>query len=104
LTAGGIDLTATFLSPVEVGLQDWYFEQSLMPLSQPNDLVKQSTPFSYLSLVATPNDGKSHTVQVYTDISAEWITGDNGLTATWSTSTGSIRKCPIHGRLVVSFV
>jgi hypothetical protein len=47
LTAGGIDLTANFLSLIETG-----------------DLVKQSTPFAYLSLVVTPNDGKSHSVQV----------------------------------------
>ena len=28
-------------------------------------------------------------MQVYTDISAEWITGDNSLTANWSTTVGS---------------
>ena len=58
--------------------------------TQPDDLVQQSLPFSYLSVTAAPNDGKSHSVQVYTDISAEWISGDVGLTATWNTTTGNI--------------
>ncbi|PVF95783.1 DUF1793-domain-containing protein [Serendipita vermifera] len=68
LKAGGIDLTATFLSPVE-----------------PTDLLKHSIPFSYLSLSAVSNDGASHSVQVYTDISAEWVSGDNDLIVNWST-------------------
>ncbi len=29
-------------------------------------------------------------MQVYTDISADWITGDNSLTANWSTAVGDI--------------
>ncbi|KAL5535348.1 hypothetical protein ACEPAF_3442 [Sanghuangporus sanghuang] len=73
LRAGPVDLTATFLSPVE-----------------PNDLFRQSVPFSYLSLSAASNDGNSHSVQIYTDISAEWVTGDNSLVANWSTSVGDI--------------
>lgn len=58
-------------------------------ISQPTDLVKQSLPFSYVSVVAAPNDGNSHTVQVYTDISAEWITGNNSLIANWTTDTSN---------------
>ncbi|KAH8120127.1 DUF1793-domain-containing protein [Phellopilus nigrolimitatus] len=73
MTAGPVDLTVLFLSPVE-----------------PNDLVRQSLPFSYLSLAAASNDGKSHSVQVYTDITGEWITGNNSLTANWTTSVGNI--------------
>ncbi|KAI0052985.1 DUF1793-domain-containing protein [Auriscalpium vulgare] len=73
LTAGAIDLTVTFLSPVE-----------------PTDLVKQSLPFSYLALSAAANDGKAHSVQVYTDISAEWVSGDNSLAVNWTTTTGSV--------------
>ncbi|KIM20840.1 hypothetical protein M408DRAFT_119277 [Serendipita vermifera MAFF 305830] len=73
LTAGGVDLIAAFLSPVE-----------------PDDMVKQSTPFSYLSLIAQSNDGASHSVQLYTDISAEWVSGDNSLIANWTTSIGDI--------------
>jgi hypothetical protein len=59
-------------------------------MTQASDLVKQSMPFSYMALTAAPNDGKSHTVQVYSDISAEWVTGDNSLTANWTTTTGDI--------------
>ncbi|PPQ83295.1 hypothetical protein CVT25_004034 [Psilocybe cyanescens] len=72
LSAGPIDLTVTFLSPVE-----------------PTDLVRQSIPFSYMAVSAASTDGASHSVQVYSDISAEWISGDNSLVANWSTSTGS---------------
>ncbi|KAF7355439.1 DUF1793-domain-containing protein [Mycena sanguinolenta] len=74
LSAGPVDLTVTFLSPVE-----------------PNDLVKQSIPFSYMAVSAAATDGKSHSVQVYSDISAEWTSGDNSLTVNWnSTTSGSI--------------
>ncbi|CDO71295.1 hypothetical protein BN946_scf184908.g52 [Trametes cinnabarina] len=73
LTAGPIDLTVTFLSPVE-----------------PSDLVNQSLPLSYYAVSAASNDGKAHSVQLYTDISAEWVTGDNSLTANWTTTTGSV--------------
>ncbi|KAJ7283979.1 DUF1793-domain-containing protein [Mycena rebaudengoi] len=74
LSAGPVDITVTFLSPVE-----------------PNDLIKQSIPFSYLAVSAASTDGAAHTVQVYTDISAEWVSGDNGLTVNWnSTTSGSI--------------
>ncbi|KZT12529.1 DUF1793-domain-containing protein [Laetiporus sulphureus 93-53] len=69
MTAGGIDLTVTFLSPVE-----------------PSDLLNQSLPFSYLALSVAPNDGASHSVQVYTDISAEWVSGDDSLTVNWTTT------------------
>ncbi|PSS35457.1 hypothetical protein PHLCEN_2v1612 [Hermanssonia centrifuga] len=73
MTAGPVDLTVNFLSPVE-----------------PTDLVKQSLPFSYFVLSAAPNDGKSHSVQVYSDISAEWVSGDDSLTVNWTTTTGSV--------------
>ncbi len=36
------------------------------------------------------NDGGSHAVKLYTDISAEWVTGDNSLTANWTTTVGDI--------------
>ncbi|KAJ7781099.1 hypothetical protein B0H16DRAFT_1710344 [Mycena metata] len=74
LSAGPVDLTVTFLSPVE-----------------PNDLVKQSIPFAYMAVSAAATDGGSHSVLVYSDISAEWVSGDNTLTVNWtSTTTGSI--------------
>ncbi|KAI0661062.1 DUF1793-domain-containing protein [Cubamyces menziesii] len=73
MTAGPVDLTITFLSPVE-----------------PTDMVNQSLPLSYYAVSAASNDGNAHSVQLYTDISAEWVTGDNSLTANWSTTTGSV--------------
>ncbi|KAF9019246.1 DUF1793-domain-containing protein [Hymenopellis radicata] len=73
LTAGPIDLTVSFLSPVEA-----------------NDLVKQSIPFSYMAVSAASNDGASHSVQVYSDISAEWVSGDTGLVVNWSTTSGNL--------------
>jgi hypothetical protein len=54
---------------------------------QPNDLTRQSLPFSYLALSVASKDGAARSVQVYTDISAEWASGDNSLTVNWSTDT-----------------
>ncbi|KAM5545917.1 hypothetical protein V8D89_000043 [Ganoderma adspersum] len=73
MTAGSVDLTITFLSPVE-----------------PNDFVNQSLPLSYYSISAASNDGKSHEVQVYVDISGEWVTGTSNPIINWSTTTGSV--------------
>ncbi|PAV21986.1 hypothetical protein PNOK_0194300 [Pyrrhoderma noxium] len=73
LSAGPVDITATFLSPVE-----------------PNDFAKQSLPFSYLALSVASTDGSSHSVQLYTDISAEWVTGDNSLVANWTTTDNDV--------------
>ncbi|KAG6869300.1 hypothetical protein C0993_000053 [Termitomyces sp. T159_Od127] len=67
LSAGPIDITVTFLSPVES-----------------TDLVKQSTPFAYMAVSAASTDGAAHSVQVYSDISAEWVSGDNSLVAKFS--------------------
>ncbi|KAF8914019.1 DUF1793-domain-containing protein [Gymnopilus junonius] len=72
LSAGPVDVTVTFLSPVE-----------------PTDFVKQSIPFAYMAVSAVSNDGASHSVQIYSDISAEWVSGDNSLTADWNTTVSS---------------
>ena len=93
LTAGGIDLTVSFLSPVEVKSSAKICEScSVLTIldRQPTDLLNQSIPFSYLAVSAKSNDGSSHTVSVYSDISAEWVTGNNDLTANWSTTTGDL--------------
>ncbi|KAF9019248.1 DUF1793-domain-containing protein [Hymenopellis radicata] len=70
MSAGAVDLTISFLSPVE-----------------PNDLSKHSFPFSYMALSAASSDGSSHSVSVYTDISGEWVSGDSALAINWTTST-----------------
>ncbi|KAI0958924.1 hypothetical protein AcV7_004605 [Taiwanofungus camphoratus] len=68
IQAGPMNLTATFLTPIE-----------------PSDWVQQSIPFSYLALEATSNDGKAHDVQVYSDISAEWMSGNRSALVNWTT-------------------
>ncbi|KAJ7068393.1 DUF1793-domain-containing protein [Mycena amicta] len=71
MSAGAIDLTVTFLSPVEA-----------------TDLTKQSFPFSYMAISAASTDGKAHSVQVYSDISAEWVSGDLSQLVNWNTTVG----------------
>lgn len=46
-----VTLTATFLSPV-----------------YPNDMLKQSLQYSYIDVAVVSNDGASHEVQVYLDV------------------------------------
>lgn len=74
MTCGGVDLTATFLSPIEVRshLHPARLYNNLTK-TQPTDLVNQSIPFSYLTVEAASSDGSSHTVQVYTDVTGEWL-------------------------------
>ncbi|EIW62884.1 DUF1793-domain-containing protein [Trametes versicolor FP-101664 SS1] len=73
MQAGPMNVTVTYLSPIE-----------------PSDLVLQSLPFSYVSVEATSLDGQSHDVQIYSDISAEWLSGNRaGSTVTWSQNTAS---------------
>jgi len=80
MTPGPVDLTVKFLSPIE-----------------PGDLVKPSLPFSYMSLLGASNDGASHSVKVYTDISAEWTTGNvTGLMANWTTTVAAENNLITH--------
>ncbi|PIL35943.1 hypothetical protein GSI_01603 [Ganoderma sinense ZZ0214-1] len=73
IQAGPMNLTVTFLSPIEA--DDW---------------VKQSIPFSYVSVEAQSLDGNSYPVQLYSDISAEWVSGDRSSQVRWSNAnTGS---------------
>ncbi|KAN0137115.1 protein of unknown function (DUF1793) domain containing protein [Lactarius tabidus] len=80
--AGPMQINLTFLNPIEPG--DW---------------VKQSIPFSYLSLTAKSLDGAAHAVQVYSDFSAMWSPG-----VTWSFNNGDLNdaiyyaiKSPYNG-------
>ncbi|KAJ8104989.1 hypothetical protein OPT61_g10452 [Boeremia exigua] len=54
----------------------------LSPLT-PRDLRRQSLVFSYLNVEVASLDGREHDVQIYTDVSAEWISGDVSTTAEW---------------------
>jgi hypothetical protein len=58
LEGGGIRLTVEFLSPVE-----------------PDNLRAQSIPMSYVLLTVDSLDGKPHDVQIYMDISGDWVDG-----------------------------
>ncbi|KAH9063198.1 hypothetical protein EDB87DRAFT_1681625 [Lactarius vividus] len=70
--AGPMQVNLTFLNPIEPG--DW---------------VKQSIPFSYLALSAKSLDSVAHAVQVYSDVSGEWNSGDRGQMLRWSTTSTS---------------
>ena len=51
--ANFVEMNITFLSPVF-----------------PNDLKRQSLPFSYLEVAVTSTDGAIHNIELYTDITA----------------------------------
>ncbi|TVY44587.1 Glutaminase A [Lachnellula occidentalis] len=55
----------------------------------PDDQERQSLIFSYLDVGVQSLDGKSHDVQLYTDISAEWVSGDHSAVAQWDQDTTS---------------
>ena len=62
-----IELTVNFFTPID-----------------PTDLKRLSLPASYVAISARSTDGSNHQVQVYMDMTAEWVTGDLSDTATWS--------------------
>ncbi|KAJ7144241.1 hypothetical protein C8R44DRAFT_143399 [Mycena epipterygia] len=71
--AGPMLLNVTFLSPVE-----------------PSDWSRQSFPFSYMYIDGASTDGNFHSVQLYSDISGEWVTNSLSTPIQWTTSkTGS---------------
>ncbi|MEY9964969.1 hypothetical protein ABIA33_003011 [Streptacidiphilus sp. MAP12-16] len=70
LSGGGVTLTVTFFSPVDLG-----------------NLQRQCLPFSYVTMQAASADGGSHTVDLHLDISAEWAHGDDSQLVTWSKTT-----------------
>ncbi|KAA1474523.1 hypothetical protein DENSPDRAFT_860385 [Dentipellis sp. KUC8613] len=72
LAAGPMNVNVTFFSPIEPG--DW---------------VRQSIPFSYLYVEAASTDGNQHSVQVYSDISAEWSSGNRSERVQWQTVADS---------------
>ncbi|KAH9024050.1 hypothetical protein EDB85DRAFT_2119040 [Lactarius pseudohatsudake] len=70
--AGPMQVNLTFLNPIEPG--NW---------------VKQSIPFSYLSLTAITLDGEAHAVQVHSHLSAEWMSANRNQVIVWNTTTTS---------------
>lgn len=71
LTAGSAQFVLDFLSPIS-----------------PKDYVRQSYPFSYLTVSVTALSGKTPTVQVYSDIDNSW-TGQFGedMATSWTYAT-----------------
>ncbi|KAH9906652.1 glutaminase A [Xylariomycetidae sp. FL2044] len=67
---GKVEMNITFLSPVTA-----------------TDLKRQSLVFSYLDVVVSSLDGDSHDVQVYSDVTAEWASGDNTAIIEWDYDT-----------------
>ncbi|KAI5206684.1 glutaminase A [Aureobasidium subglaciale] len=72
---GKVGLNVTFLSPVE-----------------PTDLRRQSIPASYMNVEVFSIDGTEHEVQLYSDVSAEWASGDRSAVAEWD--FGTIKTTP----------
>ncbi|KAK4555056.1 hypothetical protein LTR86_007822 [Recurvomyces mirabilis] len=64
--AGLVDMTITFTSPVV-----------------PDDLLRASLPYTHMNVDVKSADGQQHNVQLYTDITAEWVSGDRSATAQW---------------------
>ncbi|KAJ6606126.1 hypothetical protein DFH09DRAFT_1017068 [Mycena vulgaris] len=75
--AGPMLLNVTFLSPVE-----------------PSDWVRQSFPFSYVYVDGKSMDGRSHSIQLYSDISAEWVS--NNFDASFTTRSSARSNTPYH--------
>jgi hypothetical protein len=67
LEAGGVELTLTFLSPVE-----------------PGDLTRQCVPMSYVLPSVRATDGATHQVGLYLDVSGEWAHGDSNTRIGWA--------------------
>ncbi|GJE95231.1 DUF4965 and DUF1793 domain-containing protein [Phanerochaete sordida] len=73
LAAGPLDLNVTYLSPIE-----------------PADPVSQSFPISYFAMTFAANDGQPHRVQVYCDVSGEWLSGDRSHCMDWNMTTDTV--------------
>lgn len=68
--AGKVTMNITFLSPVD-----------------PTDKQRQSMPVAYMNVEVQSTDGQQHDVALYTDISAEWASGDREQVVEWSRGT-----------------
>jgi len=42
-----------------------------------------------MAVSAKSTDGQAHSVNIYSDISAEWVSGNDGLVANWTTRIDS---------------
>ncbi|KAH9064488.1 hypothetical protein EDB87DRAFT_1241631 [Lactarius vividus] len=87
---GRVNLTNTVITPTQTKLAaqagPMQFNLTFLNPIEPGDWVKQSIPFSYLSLTAESLDGATHAVQVYSDVSGEWLSGDRSHPIRWNTT------------------
>ena len=113
MTAGPVDLTVSFLSPVEVCEFLWLvmavlniafsrttwsstqsrshtlrYRQQLMMVAA--ILWRSAQPRIHQKARSDVHHYALHSFQLYIDISGEWVTGDNSLVANWTTSAGDI--------------
>ena len=61
-----VEFTINFFNPVDI-----------------NDMKRFSLPVSYVAVKARSLDGKKHQVEVYLDITAEWVIGDGKANVVW---------------------
>lgn len=78
-TPEGVSFNVTFLSPI-----------------YPNDYKRHSQTATYLDVSVWANDGNTHEVEVYSDISAEWISTDPTAIAQWDFALSDDGKVLTH--------
>jgi Domain of unknown function (DUF5127)/Domain of unknown function (DUF4965)/Domain of unknown function (DUF1793)/Domain of unknown function (DUF4964) len=74
-SAGGVELVAEWLSPVE-----------------PGNLALQSSPLTLLTVSVNFTDGNSHDVQVYADITGEWASSNENELISWETTADTTAR------------
>ncbi|KAH9028323.1 hypothetical protein EDB84DRAFT_1272333 [Lactarius hengduanensis] len=88
-----VNLTNTVISPTQTQLiakaGPMQFNLTFLNPIEPGDWIKQSIPFSYLSLTAMTLDGEAHAVQVHSHLSAEWMSANRSQVIVWNTTTTS---------------
>ncbi|KAF2233101.1 putative glutaminase [Viridothelium virens] len=68
-----------------------------------DDYVRQSLPFSYLTITATGSNGQSPTVSVYSDIDSTWTGQSNNTGKTFTSNSGtSIYELTANGQATYS--
>lgn len=75
-----VQMNVTFMSPVT-----------------PHDNLRMSLPYSYMNVEVGSLDGTSHDVQLYTDISAEWVSGVRDRIAEWDYGIAQVGVQPSAG-------
>ncbi|RMJ27040.1 Glutaminase [Aspergillus sp. HF37] len=83
-----VEMNVTFLSPVT-----------------PDDFRRQSLVSSYLYVDVASMDGSTHNVQLYSDISAEWASGDLNAVAEWDygVTDGGVAYHKVHRQTQLLF-